>query len=256
MFHIGVLASGWGSAAEMLGRISARSAGRLGPCQRPELTLSCAPLGTASDPWQRGDPEANRAQLVLSSGRLRHAGAHFFVCPDDATYVPLGSSDADLALPGLHVAPVIAAAAHRKGFARVAILGTRWTLDRRSYADALDPMGITAAALPLRDEATLHSIIFDELVHGRCSLRSRDAVLEMIEAMHLEGAQAVVLGCPELASAVSPANSPLPLLDAAALLAGAALDVAVGDAPLPTWRGGPHANGPTVTASREQHSVT
>lgn len=251
MFHIGVLASGWVSAAEMLHRVGAHRVDRLGPRQPPELTLSCASLGAGSEPWQRGDPEANRAQLVLGSTRLREAGAHFLVCPDDAAYALLEGPGAPLALPGLHVAPVVAAAAQRRGFARVAVLGTRWTLDWRRYADALDPLGICAVMLPLRDQTTLHSIIFDELVHGRCSLRSRDTVLEIIRGMQLDGAQAVVLGSPELASAVSPANSPLPLLDATALLAGAALDVAVGDAPLPIWRGGPHASGPARGEDRE-----
>jgi hypothetical protein len=38
---------------------------------------------------------------------------------------------------------------------------------------------------------------------------------------------------------VTPEASPLPTLDSTRLLARAALEVAVGDLPLPTWRGGP-----------------
>jgi aspartate racemase len=59
------------------------------------------------------------------------------------------------------------------------------------------------------------------------------------------------MGCQELTSLVTPSSSPLPLLDTTALLADAALAVAVGDAPLPLWRGGLHESGaPTLQHDR------
>lgn len=253
MFHIGALAPTLDSGAELLRRVRAGGAARLGTRPHPELTLSWAPLATASTPWQRGDVETVRTQLALSSVRLREAGAHFFVCTDDTAYVPLEAPGAELAIPGLHAAAVVAAEAQRLGFARVGVLGTRWTLGWARYADHLAPMGISAVPLPLWEETTLHSIIFDELVHGRYSLQSRDVVLGILEGLRREGCQAVVLGCQELTSLVTPASSPLPLLDTTTLLADAALAVAVGDAPLPLWRGGLHESGAWTPQSHEHH---
>jgi aspartate racemase len=251
VFHIGALAPTLDSGAELLRRLAVRGAVRLGARPHPELTLSWAPLATDATPWQRGDVETVRAQLALSSVRLRQAGAHFFVCTDDTAYVPLEAPGAELAIPGLHAAPVVAAEAQRLGYARVGVLGTKWTLGWTRYADHLEPMGIAAVPLPLWDETTLHSIIFDELVHGRYSLHSRDVVLGILEGLRREGCQAVVMGCQELTSLVTPSSSPLPLLDTTALLADAALAVAVGDAPLPRWRGGLHESGaPTLQHDR------
>ncbi len=241
MFHIGVLAPRLPGAAELLRRVDEAGAA-LGPgLQQPELSLVWQPLDGRWDAWQRNDPDTVRTQLALGCVRLRQAGAHFFVCPDDTAYAPLDATGVDLALPGLHVAAVVAAAAQRQGFARIGVLGTRWTLGWRRYADELEPMGLTAVPLPLWDQTTLHSIIFDELVRGRCSLSSRDTVLSLVEDLRREGCEAVVLGCPELRALVTPASSPLPLLDATQLLADAAVAVAVGSAPLPSWRGGPDA---------------
>ena len=146
--------------------------------------------------------------------------------------------ETDHRLVALHVADVVAAAAQRQGFARVGVLGTRWTLGWRRYADELEPMGLTAVPLPLWDQTTLHSIIFDELAHGRVTLRSRDTVLAIIDGLRRQGCQAVVLGCPDLSSLITPASTSLRLLDATTLLADSALAVAAGDAPLPRWRGG------------------
>jgi aspartate racemase len=242
VFHIGVLAPRLQSAAELLRRVDEAGAARQG--LQPELSLVWQPLAGRSEVWQRNDPDTVRTQLVLGSTRLREAGAHFFVCPDDTAYAPLDEPGAELALPGLHAASVVAAEAQRQGFARVGVLGTRWTLGWRRYADELEPMGISAVALPLWDQTTLHSIVFDELVHGRYSLRSRDVVLELVETLRAQHCQAVVLGCPELGALVTPSSSPLPLLDATRLLAAAATAVAVGDAPLPEWRGGPQPSRP------------
>ena len=250
MFHIGVMAPRLPGAAELLRRVDEAGAA-LGPgSEQPELSLVWQPLDGRWDAWQRNDPDTVRSQLALGCVRLRQAGAHFFVCPDDTAYAPLDAVDTDLALPGLHVASVVAAAAQRQGFARVGVLGTRWTLDWRRYADELEPMGLTAVPLPLWDQTTLHSIIFDELVRGRCSLRSRDTVLSFVEDLRNEGCHAVVVGCPELSALVTPASSPLPLLDATRLLADAAVAVAVGAAPLPQWRGGPVARSLTTGTVR------
>lgn len=239
MFHIGVLAPTLTGAAELLRHLRSATAERPGEQHGPELTLSWAPLGSGPEPWRRSDSETARSQLVLSSARLRQAGAHFFVCADDSAYVPLDVPGQDLALPGLHVASVVAAEAQSQGLARIGILGTRWTLGWARYDAAFEPLGISAVALPLRDRTTLHSIVSDELAHDRYWLRSRDHVLQMIHGLHLRGCQAVVLSCPELVSLVGPAISPVPLLDPTALLAASALAVARGAAAFPDWQGGP-----------------
>jgi aspartate racemase len=252
LFHIGVLAPGLDGAAGLLRHIRARSTARLPAGPYPEITLSCATLDAGPDPWQRGDHDAVRAQLILGSARLRHAGADFVVCPDDTAYLALGMPGLETALPSLHVAAVVAAEAQRRGHSQVAILGTRWTLGWRRYAEVLGPMGIETVPLPPSDQTTLHSIIFDELVQGRSDASSRDAVLGMIAALQLRGCKAVVVGCHELSSLVTPASSTLPLLNATALLADAAVAVATGDVELPRWRGGAHvdvtADSPYVNA--------
>lgn len=244
VFHIGVLAPRLPAAAELLRRIEEAGVA-LGPdLERPEVSLVWQPLEGRWDDWQRNDPDAVCTQLALGCVRLRQTGAHFFVCPDDTAYVPLDGTGLDLALPGLHAAEVVAAAAQRRGFARIGVLGTRWTLGWRRYADALEPMGLTAVPLPLWDQTSLHSIIFDELARGRASLASRDIVLSLVEDLQQQGCEAVVIGSAELGALLTPASSPLPLLDATQLLADAAVAVAVGSEPLPTWRGGPSASFP------------
>ena len=83
------------------------------------------------------------------------------------------------------------------------------------------------------------TIIFDELVNGVFSARSRQEYVRVIEQLAARGCDAVALVCTEIPLLVTPDASPLPTLDSTRLLARAAFDVAVGHRALPTWRGGP-----------------
>ena len=237
MYHVGVLALSLDTGATFLRHMG--DLGTRGHHEPPEITMSWAPLSRGAQPWQRVDADTVRNQIVLSSVRLRQAGAHFFVGTDDAAYVPLTGVEHELAIPGLHVVDVIAASVQASGISALGILGTRWTLSRELYAAALRPMGIATMTLALRDETTLHSIAFDELARGQRYFTSRDLLLEFIDDFYRRGCEAVVLGCPGLDTLVTPANSSLLVLDPTLLLAEAALTVAAGDAPLPQWRGGP-----------------
>jgi aspartate/glutamate racemase len=71
------------------------------------------------------------------------------------------------------------------------------------------------------------------------TIGSRQAYVRVIERLAARGCDAVALVCTEIPLLVTPEVSPLPTLDSTRLLARAAFDVAVGDRPLPSWRGGP-----------------
>lgn len=74
--------------------------------------------------------------------RLAHAGADFFVCPDNTAHLALEQPGDELSLPGLHIAEVVADRAARDGRIRVGVLGTRYLMDGPIYPRALANRGI------------------------------------------------------------------------------------------------------------------
>src|SRR5262249_22734923 len=144
----------------------------------------------------------------------------------------------DFALPGLHIADVVADEAARNGYARVAVLGTRYLMDGPVYPAALARRGITAELPDAGDRELVNDIIFRELVKGIFTDGSREELRRVIGRLGERGCDAAALVCTEIPLLVTPESSPLPTLDSTRLLARAALDVAVGRSPLPTWRGG------------------
>ena len=175
----------------------------------------------------------------MSADRLARAGAEFFICPDNTAHLALERPGPDLALPGLHIAEVVAEQAARDSRTRVGILGTRYTMDSTLYPRALAARGIASDVPGAADRQLLNKIIFDELVNGVFAEQSREEYVRVIDDLAERGCDAVALVCTEIPLLVTPAGSPLPILDSTRLLARAGLAAGVGDRSLPAWRGGP-----------------
>jgi aspartate racemase len=211
----------------------------LGEHDHPDVTLDCVAMAASMPDWNAGDLDSIRGRLAASVERLARAGAGFFVCPDNTAHLALERPGPDFALPGLHIAEVVAAHAARRGHRRVGVLGTRFTMDGPIYPRELAARGLESAVPAAGDRATVDQIIFDELVNGVFEDGSRAEYLRIIGELAARGCDAVALVCTEIPLLVSQEVSPLPTLDSTRLLARAALDVAIGRAPMPVWRGGP-----------------
>ena len=188
--------------------------------------------------WDSGDYQQVRAILAESAARLAAAGADFFVCPDNTAHLAFELPGPDYPIPGLHIAEVVADEAAARGHRKVGVLGTRFTMEGPVYPRALGARGIKTAVPDVEERRTVDRIIFDELCEGRFEPGSRAEYVAIIEKLADEGCDAVALVCTEIPLLIAPTDSPLPTLDSTRLLARAAFETAVGERPMPTWRGG------------------
>ncbi|MDP9319033.1 MAG: amino acid racemase [Actinomycetota bacterium] len=239
MKHLGILGHSIEGAALCLRAFCHEGFAELGPHDHPDVTLDCIALARSMPSWDDGDYASIRAILSASIDRLAGAGADFFACPDNTAHQALEQPGDVLALPGLHIAEVVAEQAARDGRTRLGLLGTRYLMDGPVYPRALAARGIAVELPEADDRRAINAIIFDELVNGVFTASSRERYVRAIERLAARGCDAVALVCTEIPLLVTPDVSPLPTLDSTRLLARAAFDVAVGDRDLPSWRGGP-----------------
>jgi amino-acid racemase len=239
MRHLGILAHSVEGAALCLREFARLGSARLGPYQHPDVTLDCIAFGASMPAWDAHDFATIRATLAISVTRLARAGADFFACADNTAHLALQAAGEPLALPGLHIADVVAAQAQRDRRAVVGVLATAYTMDSDLYPQALGRRGIDAVLPGDADRRTVNDIIFTELVDGVFTGESRSAFAAIIGRLRERGCDAVALACTEIPLLVDARSAPLPVLDSARLLAAAAFGVAAGDRPVPAWRGGP-----------------
>lgn len=239
MKHLGVLAHSTGGAALCFLAFCQEGFRRTGRNEHPDITLDYIAFGYSMPAWDAGDHAAVRGTLATSAQRLARAGADFFACPDNTAHLALEAPGPDLPLPGLHIAEVVADRAAAEGRTRVGVLGTRYTMDGPLYPRALAARGIAAEVPDAEDRALVNEVVFKELVNGVVSDASRRQYQAVIERLADRGCDAVALVCTEIPLLVAPGDSALPTLDSTRLLARAAYEVAVGERPMPEWRGGP-----------------
>lgn len=238
MLHIGILAHSADGSALCYLEVVREAARRLGAHEHPEITMSLLPMGPTLPWWDALDLEKINTHLRATAQRLANAGCDFFVCPDNTAHIALDAACEPLPLPGLHICEVVAERARAEGRKRVALLGTRYTMQGPAYPAAFARRGLEMRVPGAADQELLNRLIFDELCLGQITERARSAFLRVIDRLKQEGCDAVALSCTEIPLIVTPENSPLPTLDSTRLLAHAAVDVALNARPLPTWRGG------------------
>ncbi len=171
--------------------------------------------------------------------KLAAARCHFFVCPDNTAHIALESPGGPFPIPALHIGEVVAEQAKRDGRTKVGILGTKYTMSGPVYPGALGRRGIEWAVPEEADRTIVDDIIFGELCLGVFTDEAREAYVRIIEKLAGQGCDAVALVCTEIPLLISAEDSPLPILDSTRLLARAAVEVALGERPMPDWRGRP-----------------
>jgi aspartate racemase len=239
MKHIGILAHSFEGATLCFRTACLEGVKRLGPHMHPEITMTCSPMALVLDAWDRGDNAALRQFFVEDARKIAAAGADFFVLPDNTAHIAMESPGEPFPIPGLHIGEVVADKAHIDGRTRVGILGTNWTMTGPVYPGALGRRGIDWAIPDEADRKLVHDIIMDELCLGKFTDAARDTYVRIIEKLMAEGCDAVALVCTEIPLLITQDISPLPILDSTRMLATAAVEVAVGERPMPEWRGGP-----------------
>lgn len=239
MRHIGILAHSAEGAALCFLTCCHAASDELGEHNHPDITMSIEPMAAVLPQWEANDLPPIRAMLARTAGRLAAAGADFWVCPDNTAHIALETEGEPFAIPGLHIAEVVARTARAAGFTSVGLLGTKWTMEGPVYRHALARHGLERRIPDTQARADVNRIIFEELCNGVLTEDSRARYVEIIDELKVRGCDCVALSCTEIPLLITPDVSPLPTLDSTRLLAEAAVKVSLGEDPFPAWRGGP-----------------
>ena len=225
--HVGIIACSAEGAALCYRTICKKAPETMGEHCHPEITMHTHPLSEymvhiRAGAWERV------ADLMLSSAeKVSRAGADFAVCPDNTIHQAFPFVKGKASIPWLHIAETVGEEAKRRGFRKLAILGTKYLMTGPVYPDALGKLGI-GYEIPEEDvREQIDRIIFTELVNAVFPEKSRLYFNQVMAALKKRGCDAAVLGCTEIPLIVDPQHSPLPTLDSTRLLAGAALKKAM-----------------------------
>jgi aspartate racemase len=168
-------------------------------------------------------------EMQRCAKQLQAAGADFLVLCTNTMHKLSGEIEAAISIPFLHIADPTAEAIQSRGLRTVGLLGTRFTMEEEFYRGRLQSKYDLKVLIPEEgDRRIIHSIIYDELCHGKILAESRSEFQRIINGLKQQGAQAVILGCTEITLLIQSEDSSLPVFDTTALHAYAAVNLALG----------------------------
>ena len=221
--HIGIVACSAEGAALCYRTICDEAPALMGPHRHPEISMHTHCLGEYMEFIRRYDWPGVAELMLSSANKLAKAGADFLISPDNTIHHAFDLVASRSPLPWLHIVDEVAAVAKARGFHKLAVTGTKYTMEGTVYQAKLPDAGFEYVVPNADERAEIDRIIMDELVNGIFTAQSRAYFQQVNERMKSEGCDAVVLGCTEIPLIIHDGTSPLATLDSTRILAWAAL---------------------------------
>src|SRR5687768_2289771 len=157
--------------------------------------------------------------LAASLNRLAAAGADFAAMAANTPHVVFDELVARSPIPMVSIVEACAEEAHRRGMRRLALLGTRFTMEGEFYPAVFARRGIAVVAPNDEERMWIHDSYVGQLLKGEFRDETRDRVTSIVERLRdEENVDGVILGGTELTLLLSgPVVANLPSLDTTAL---------------------------------------
>jgi aspartate racemase len=170
----------------------------------------------------------NRWDLItddlVKAGRVLEAGGAEIGCiATNTMHKVFDEVQAQLKMPLVHILDAVIPEIQAKSIHTVGLLGTRFTMSERFYADRLRRNGVEVLVPDSEDQELIHRVIEDELVRGVLRDESRVKYQQIIARLAARGAEGIVLGCTEIPLLIKAEDSPVPVFDTAVIHAEAML---------------------------------
>ncbi|MDA8953161.1 aspartate/glutamate racemase family protein [Pseudomonadales bacterium] len=174
--------------------------------------------------------EWQKAAEILSAAaqKIEIAGADFLLIGTNTMHKVASEVQAGISIPLLHIADITAEILIADGVTKVGLLGTQFTMDEDFYKGRVsEKYGIEVIVPEKPQQEIVHNIIYSELILGEIKDDSRQRYLEVIDQLYAQGAQAVILGCTEIALLVQQHHTEVPLYDTTEIHAAQAVKLAL-----------------------------
>ncbi|WP_461534861.1 aspartate/glutamate racemase family protein [Spongorhabdus nitratireducens] len=166
--------------------------------------------------------------LATAAKAVEAGGADFLLICTNTMHKVATEIEAALSIPLLHIADATAEQLLQDNRRKVGLLGTRFTMEQDFYKGRLTQKYGIDVIVPDNDQQTrVHDVIYSELCLGQVNETSRQQYLEIIADLHSQGAEAIILGCTEIALLVKQSDTQIPLYDTTAIHATKAVETAL-----------------------------
>ncbi|MDG1857571.1 MAG: aspartate/glutamate racemase family protein [Emcibacteraceae bacterium] len=218
----------WESAAHYYSGLNQGVKASLGGLHSAKIAMVSVDFAPIEKLQHAGDWDGTAVVLSDAALKVEAAGADFLLICTNTMHEVVPQIEKHINIPILHIADATADVIKEKGFKKVGLLGTAFTMERDFYKGRMtDKHGIDVITPNADDRKIVHDVIYQELCLGQVTEPSKAQYLKIINRLAENGAQAVILGCTEIGMLVNQKDTAVPLLDTTEIHAQKAVERAI-----------------------------
>jgi aspartate racemase len=200
---------------------------RLGGVHSGKIILNSIDFAEIKPLTENEEWEAIAVIICKAARSLELAGADCIMIGANTMHKIADEIQAAVKIPIIHIGAVTAAAIKNTGLKRVALLGTKYTMQLDFYKAKLSGYGIETLIPAEIDIHYINRSIYDEFSMGIFSPGTKTEYLRIIRELIEQGAEGIILGCTEIPILIKQKDCTVPVFDTALLHATAAVDFAL-----------------------------
>ena len=144
---------------------------------------------------------------------LENGGASCILICANTMHLTIEAVKKQVTVPVIHIAEATAEAIVAQNLKKVALLGTKYTMEKPFYANILSNYGIETMIPEQQDREIIHTIIYEELAKGILDESSKQKYIDIIYTLKAKGAEGIILGCTEIPLLIKQHDVSIPVFD-------------------------------------------
>lgn len=171
----------------------------------------------------------NSYELLLGACEsLKNSGVESIVLCANTAHLFADKLQDTIQLPIIHIGEETAKAVNKKGFKKVGLLATKFTMEMNFYRDKLEQYGLEVL-IPEKQETRdyIQQTLKEELGIGLINPETKSNYISIIKELVDCGAECIILGCTEIPMLISEEDFNIPMFDTTKIHSQAIVDYIV-----------------------------
>jgi len=189
------------------------AANRYGSKHSCKILMNSVDFGEISKLQTEGRWDLLNDLMAKAASDLEKAGASCILICANTMHLTVDGIKAVVKIPVIHIAEATGEVINASQLSKVALLGTKYTMEKTFYTDVLTSKGIQTLIPASDDRQIIHDIIYDELAFGVISKESKVKYLKIIEQLIEDGAEGIILGCTEIPMLIEQKDVSVPVFN-------------------------------------------
>lgn len=200
---------------------------KLGGAHAAKLILYSVDFAEIKILTEKQDWAGIAAIICDAAKKIETAGADCMMIGANTMHKIADEVQAAITIPVIHIAAATAAAIETKGLKKVALLGTKYTMQLDFYKNKLAEKNIATIIPDEADIEYINNSIYKEFSNGLFLPETKAQYLHIIHKLIKQGAEGFILGCTEIPILIKQEDCPVPVFDTGLIHATAAVDYAL-----------------------------